>query len=344
MWFSPRIPTKQLAALCRRLAISLQSGIDLRTVWSQEAKRAISPIAQARFRLISDAVNEGETLYQAIKETDDYFPETFRSLAQVGEKTGHLAECFAQLAEHYEEQLKLRRILVTASTWPAIELGVALAVVGFLIWFMGTINRGGGPVIDPLGFGLVGNSGLAVYLTVLGLVGLGIFVVVHAIRRGLVWTRPIQRLILRVPVLGQALQHVALSRLAWALRLTLDSGMELRQAMRLSLRAARNAQYTDQIKPINTAIEEGNPIHEAFSETGAFPFHFVEAVRVGEESGRLVESMGLLSGQYREQAEASFNALTKVGGFGIWLLVAAIIIFFIFRLALFYIGTISNLT
>ena len=342
MLFSPRISTKALAALCRRLGMSLQAGIDVRTVWTRETQQAHGPIARSRFRQIREAVNEGESLCEAIDRTGDYFPETFRALARIGEETGHLAETFSQLADHYEEQLKLRRILVSASTWPMIELGLALFVIGFLIGFMGVVNRGSAEPIDPLGFGLVGAGGVAVYVTYLAIIAAGIVAVVYAIRRGVVWTRPIQRLLLRVPVLGKPLECVALSRLSWAMHLTLETGMELRRALRLSLESARNAQYTDHVASIDARVEAGDTIYEAFLATGAFPHHFLDSMRVGEQSGRLAESMELLSRQYREQAEAGFKALTVAGGFGIWLIVAAIIILFIFRLAMFYIGTISS--
>ena len=342
MLFSPRISTRELARLCRRVATSLESGIDVRTVWAREAKQAAGLTARTRLRAVSEAVNEGQSLAVGLAETGDYFPQMFRELADVGEQTGHLAESFVLLAEHYEEQLKLRRILLAASTWPIVELGLSLGVVGFLIWVMGIINQGDENAIDPLGLGLVGGAGLAVYLTFLAIIGIALFLVYQAIRRGMVWTAPIQLLLLRIPILGQAFQSVAMARLTWAMHLTLEADMGLRRALGISLRSTRNAHYTRHIKSVDRAIEAGNPVHEAFLDTGAFTPHFVDAVRVGEESGRLVESMAILSRQYREQAEAAFRALTVLGGFAVWILVAAIIIFFIFRLAFFYINTLNS--
>jgi type IV pilus assembly protein PilC len=343
MFWPLRISTQELARLCRRLATSLEAGIDVRTVWAREAQRAISPTARSRLRTVSEAVNDGDSLPEALAQTGDFFPEMFREIAQVGDATGHLAESFAQLAEHYEEQLKLRRMLLVASTWPMVELGIALAVIGGLIWAMGFVNSGNREPIDPLGFGLMGTSGLVVYLTILAVIGSAVFFVIQAIARGLVWTRPIQRFLLRLPGLGGALQTVALSRLAWAMHVTLEAGMDVRQALRLSLRSTRNARYTDHIKSVDATIQAGDPIYEAFDETGAFPFHFLDALRVGEQSGRLVESMAVLSRQYREQAESAFRTLTILAGWAIYMLVAAIIIFFIFRLAMFYIGTLTSI-
>ena len=342
MLFSPRISILQLSRLCRRLATSLEAGIDVRTVFAREAERATGHTARSRMRAVSEAVNAGESLASGLAETGNYFPQMFRELAVVGEQTGHLAESFVLLAEHYEEQMKLRRVVLAASMWPMIELGFALAVVGFLIWVMGIINRGGENTIDPLGLGLVGTAGLAVYLTFLAGIGLALFLLYQALRRGMLWTAPIQLLLLRIPVLGRAFESVAMARMTWALHLTFESGMGVRQALRISLRSTRNAHYTRHLRSIDRAIEAGGPIHEAFEDTGAFSMHFLDAVRVGEESGRLVESMEVLSRQYREQAEAALRAMAVLGGFAVWLLVAAIIILFIFQLAFFYINTINS--
>src|SRR3972149_4825244 len=137
MLFTPRISTRELARLCRRLATSVEAGIDLRSIWTREAERAIGPIVRARFRAVSDAVNRGDSLSAALADTGDYFPPLFRELAGVGEETGHLAEAFHQLAEHYDFQLKLTSTFLVSITWPLVELAIAILAVGFLIYVLG---------------------------------------------------------------------------------------------------------------------------------------------------------------------------------------------------------------
>ena len=344
MLLSARISTNELARLCRRIGIALDAGVDVRTVFAREAERGTRPATRSRLRMVSEGINNGESLGEALVDTHDYFPEMFHELAHVGEKTGHLGESFIRLAEHYEEQIKLRRVFLVACAWPIIELALALTVIGVMIWVMGIVNRGNSEPIDPLGLGLMGNSGLMIYLTFLAFVGLGLFLIVQALLRGLVWTRPIQRALLCVPMLGGPLQTIALARMAWAMHLTLDAGMALRRALKLSLKSTRNARYTDHIRPIDASIEEGNTICEAFADTYVFPADFLDAVRVGEQTGTLVESMGRLSRQYREKAAAAFKVMAVLGGFAVWLLVAVIIIMMIFSLAMFYIGTLNSLT
>ncbi len=342
MLFSHRITNKQLAGLCRRLATSLEAGIDVRTVWAREAQRASGRAARARLEVVSREIAAGESLAHAMAETGNFFPLLFRELAEVGEQTGHLSEVFSQLANHYQERLKLRRNFLAAISWPVAQLVIAICVVGLMIWLLGFIGQMTGTTIDILGMGLVGNEGLAVYLIFLAVVGTMVFLFVRAVSRGLVWTRPVQRFVLRIPWLGPPLQTVALARLAWTLHLTLDAGMEVRRALRLSLRSARNARFEDQIEPVEAEISAGNSIHDALASAGSYPTDFLDAVNVGEQTGKLAESMDLLSRQYGERAQAALGTLTMLAGLAVWCVIALIIIALIFRIFGFYLGTIND--
>src|SRR6185295_8721555 len=107
--FKPRIKLQNLAALCRRLAIALSSGIDVRRVFKREAEDASNLAVRAQLTAISDAISHGESVTDAVRPAGDYFPELFHDMVEVGEHTGSLAEVFRHLAEHYEEQVRLRR-------------------------------------------------------------------------------------------------------------------------------------------------------------------------------------------------------------------------------------------
>ncbi len=342
MLFSARMSLRNRAALCRRLSTALTAGIDIRKVLAREAQQARNAAARRRLAEVSSAVAQGESLTAAVDATGDYFPPLFREMVEVGEQTGHLGEIFGQLAEHYENQVQLRRTFLGAITWPIIQLTIALAVIGLLIWLAGVIGRMGDKPIDFLGLGLVGERGLTIYLAILAVAAALLFVLIRAANRGLIFVRPLQRAIFRVPVLGPSLQTLALSRLAWSMHLTMNAGMDLRKALRLSLRNSGSVRYTDAAEAIDATIAEGNSIYESFYEAGCFPADFLDSVQVGEESGKLVESMALLSRQYQEQARAALSTLTMLAGFAVWGLVAILIICLIFRLFSFYLGVLNG--
>jgi type II secretory pathway component PulF len=144
-------------------------------------------------------------------------------------------------------------------------------------------------------------------------------------------------------LIGRTLQVLSLARLSWALELTYGSGMDLRRALPLALKTMQNAYYTDHIDQVSASIRRGEEIHEALAATGVFPPDFLDALAVGETSGRLTETLSNLSEQYQDQARRALQALTQIAGFAVWAFVASLIVVVIFRIARVYIGQIEAL-
>jgi type IV pilus assembly protein PilC len=342
MLFQPQLSNKALAELCHRLAIEIDSGIDIRRTWQRE-----TDITRGRFRpyfaQIRDAVARGDTVAEALASTGQVFPPLFLEMARVGEQTGTLGKVFNRLESHYRRQVRAERIFLGAIAWPMFELAFAILVVGGLIWILGVVaQRNNGQPIDVLGFGLIGTRGLIIYTFFVTIVIACVAAVVIALNRGMLWTRSLQRALIQLPAVGHALQRIALARVAWALHLTLNVDIGLRRIVPLALRSTANDYYirhTDQIVNIVTA---GEPLHVAFERSHAFPSEFIDALAAAEESGRIVESMERLSNRYEEEAESAVKILAKVLGFAVAGCVMAFIVFLIFRLAGFYIGTIND--
>jgi type IV pilus assembly protein PilC len=333
MLFTQRISTKQLG---HRLGMALEAGVDLRTVLAREADRATGPL-RSRLLSIRDDVAQGASLTNALANTQDYFPELMHELVQVGEESGHLDGVFSKLSENCNEQLALRRQFLGAISWPCFQLLMAICVIGGLIWGMGILRSlPGNSNLDILGFGLYGNPGLFKYLTFLILVGAGLALVIRAIQRGALWIRPLQYFLLNMPGVGRAMQTLALSRLAWTLHLTMDAGMDLRRSLKLSLQSTRNLCFIDQIPTLDRLVMAGNSLQDSFRQLDGYPVEFLDTLAVAEDSGRLVETLGILARQYQERAKNAVALLTNVAGILVWLGIASIIIFMIFRVFGFY--------
>jgi type II secretory pathway component PulF len=345
MIFSPRYSTRDTAQLCQRLSIAIDAGLETRKIWADEANRAPPGMAKSRFRTISQAVSDGHSMTEALAATGDYFPLLMRELTAVGEETGKLDAVYKRLAEHYQMRLQMRRTFLSAIAWPVFQLCAAVCVIGLLIWIMGIIREMTGSQIDLLGFGLVGMKGVIVYFAFIAMIVAGIWLAIRAINRGLAWTRMVQYLVLRIPTLGKTLQKLCLARFVWTFYITLESGMEIRRSVKLSLKSTNNAYYTDRIPAIDRSIAKGTSLHETFENAQCFPRDFLDALAVGEQGGRLSQTMDNLSRQYQEQAQAAIKVLTMLAGLVIWFMIAAMIITMIFRIfSTSYLGPINELT
>jgi type II secretory pathway component PulF len=339
--FSPQLSNKSLTDLCHRLAIETDAGIDIRRTWQREAEMARGRL-QPEFAQVRDAVARGDSLSAALERSSGVFPKLFREMTHVGEQTGTLGQVFHRLESHYRRQVQAERIFLGAIAWPMIELVLAIFVIGLLIWILGVIADRNGQATDILGFGLIGTRGLIVYINFIIAVGLCITGLVVAIRRGALWTRPLQRAMMALPGIGPALQKIALARVAWALHLGLNVDMDLRQVVPMVLRATGNDYYIRHSPEVVASVAAGSPLHIALGKTGAFPATFLDALAVAEESGQIVESMDRLSKRYEEEAEIAVKAIAVILGVAVALLVMGIIVLMIFRLAGFYVGTLND--
>jgi cytochrome c biogenesis factor len=117
--------------------------------------------------------------------------------------------------------------------------------------------------------------------------------------------------------------------------------MDVLRALPLSLRSTRNARYTDHTEQVVTSLRNGHEIAEALYETRAFPADFLDAVEVGERSGRLPESLANLSTIYQDQANVPWSHW-RCRRRCVWAGVALLIIIAIFRLAMNYVNMING--
>jgi len=349
MLLSPRIHLKPLAQLCHRLSTATSAGLKDVKIWQGESQRG-SRAQRKKIEDVVSALSSGSTLSQAFHSTGNYFPPLFRQMVEVGEVSGQLDHTYKRLAQHYDATLKAKKAFVAQLAWPAFQLGMALAVVGILIWVMGLLagndgqGRGGaeGPSFDMLGLGLIGTPGLIKYINVLTVIAILVLLLAEAIRRGAGWTRSLQRSLLTIPVVGAAFKTLALSRFAWAFQLVLGTSMDLRRALPLVLEATGNDLYAGWGPEVALRIEQGQDIHTALTATGVFPAELLDNIAVGEQSGQLAEMMERVSVEYQERAATAISVLAQIAGYIIWLLVSALIVLLIFRLFSFYVGVLND--
>ena len=254
MFSRSRIGGKTLAQLCYRLGTSLEAGVDLRKALARESERG-SPDYQQQIHRIQDRIAAGATLADALSAASGFFPPLVCDMVGLGEATGKLAEVLLRLAEHYEGRLQLRRVFLTGIAWPLLQLVIAILVIGLLIWILGFVGN-----TDILGFGLTGTAGVLKYFACVAVFVFAIAIVVRGAMRGWFWSRPLQHFLMRVPVLGPSLKTVALSRIAWTMSLTFNSGMDAQRAIQLSLGSAGNAVFTDRTEEIERYVVEGGSV------------------------------------------------------------------------------------
>jgi type IV pilus assembly protein PilC len=328
------ISTNELIGFSRRVGTMLRSGVDVRRVFEQESGRGSQRYRPA-MQVILEGVKQGESVAAGAKESG-VFPPVALAMMEIGEHTGKLDAALFRLAEHYENQVRLQRQFLISIIWPAMQLSAAVLVIGLLIYVFGEIgSRTNSDPIDVTGLGLVGARGVLIYFLAIGAAFAGIATAVVAVAKG--WLGPgAVQLAMRIPVLGAALRYMAMSRLTWALGMALDSGMEARRSVELSLLATQNPFYLSRAAAVDATIAGNREFYEAFRDAEGFPDDFLLELETAEIAGTLSESLVRMSQQYDEKARTALQVVTWTATFGVWILTATILIVLIFRLAWIY--------
>lgn len=326
------ISTRSLISLSHRVGTALRAGVDARRVWEMETRQARGPLKH-RLDAIRLRVSQGDAVADAMRDAAGYFPPMFVQMVEIGEATGKLDEVLLRLADHYEHQSQLRRAFWFGIAWPLFELTFAVLIIGFVIWITGFIAgmRGGEPQ-DVLGLGLVGTSGAMLWFLGCGAIAGSIALLAYALSRGWLGPQPVL-LAMRIPLLGPCLESLALARLTWSLAVSLDSGLDARRAVELSIKSAQNPYYEAALPQVADGIRANRQFHESFRAAQVFPVDFLNSLEAAELAGATTESLLRLAQQYEDKSRTTLKVLTAISTVAITLLVFAVLGFAVIMMA-----------
>ena len=337
------LPLKTLAHACRSLSTLLESGVEVRQAFKLASGKTGDARCREAFAEINVQISAGHEISAAMQGQGRTFPELMIDMIEMSEGTGSLPEVLTHLADHYENNLRLRREFVSSIMWPMFQLVAAVLIIALLIVIFGLIgDNPGGPNMKQLVFGLSGVSGAAIWLTCTFGSAFLLWIGYQVSVRQFAAKRVLDPLCLRVPVLGTCLRSFAIARFSWAYYLTQQSGMPVDRSLTSSLKATNNGAFQGATPLVCAGIREGEDLSVVLTASGLFPDDYLHMVSVAETSGTVPEMLHRLSPQFEEQARRSLKTLTAAVSWLVWLLVATFIVFFIFRFFLWYVGMIND--
>lgn len=340
--FGNRVSLKRLALLCRSLSTTLHSGVPVVKAFELSAKKSPDLRLRAVMADVVTQLRSGDDVATAMRSHQGYFPDLTVDMIDVAERTGALPEVLRSLAEHYENNLRLRRDFIGQIAFPVIQFVAAIFVIAFLILVLGLIPSQGGAPLDVLGFGLTGTSGALLWLSGWAILIATVFVLYKVAVSSLQGQKAVHQLLLNIPVIGGCMRSFAIARFSWAYHLTQEAGMPVDESLEASLRATANGAYIARGPQMIDAVMEGETLTDALAQSQLFTEDFVELVHTAETSGTVPETLHRLSPQFEEQARRSLRALAFTAGWFIWLGVAIFIVFLIMRIFLWYAGMLND--
>ena len=317
----------QLAWFCRTLGSMLDAGLAV-----ERALRSLHSRASGRMKSVlqrvESGVGAGATLTEALERTGA-FPDLFLRLVEAGEESGRLERILNELAEYYELQRRLWRGFLSQITVPAFEYVLAVAVMTFALYVLRALEN---PLGDPwvvlaCGYGIPAAL-IAFYFLVLKPLGA---------------TRAMHEVLLRVPVLGGVVRSLALHRFSLVMQLSLEAGVSVTEAVQQAARATGNRAFEARGAGMADAIDQGADLTAAMTGSGLFPHEYMEIVAAAEESGKLSERFGWLASHHSDRAEHRLGLLAGAMGKLVWVAMAAVVVYFIFRVWSNYLGGLRSI-
>ncbi len=334
-----RIGNRALSILCDRVGVAFDVGHDPHKIFKREGE-SLNRAYAARMRQIAAQVEAGGTLAEALRRQGNYFPRDFVQMIDVGERTGRLEIVLSRLGSYYKELSELRTEFINSIIWPVIQVAIAIVVVGAMIYVPSIVA----PQVDPksldlLGIGLVGAKGLRVYLTFVFLCLVGLFALYWLGRNGFLGF--VTNALVHIPFFRKWVLVFPEARFVQTLALALESGLDTWNSVGMAFNSAGSPAFTVKSDAAKTAIRQGRELHQVLSETGLLSRETIEAIQLGEESGRLAETLDKQFQFLRVQVKSTLATLTYVASSVIWAAIAGLLILIIFRVFSNYISNID---
>lgn len=340
---SRQISSQALAAFSRSMARMLEAGVDVRKSLQTSSRQSSDSRLAASAERLQRAIANGSSLAESLEKDDDLYPPLFRDLVNVGELTGTAPDVFASLARYYEARVQQVREFRAAIAWPMIQLVAAIGIVGLLIFILGLMPaQPNGKPFDVLGLGLYGTGGAITWFIGWCVATAAVVVVWKFAANNTSGQMMLHPVLLRVPVIGKCMQSFAISRFSWCFALTQQAGMSIRPSLECSLKATANGAFITAEPLIWQELKEGESFTDALRISQLFPLEYLQVVDTAEQTGTIPEQLDRLSHLFDDEARRAMNRLTLFFSGAIWLGVVILIIFFIFRIAMIYVGTMND--
>jgi type IV pilus assembly protein PilC len=315
---SGKITTADIAIFSRQLATMLSAGIPLVQAFEIVGNGHENAAMQKLILTVKADVEGGSALAEALAKHPIYFDDLFVNLVEAGEQAGALETLLDKIATYKEKTEAIKKKIKKALTYPAAVLVVAFVVTAILLIFVipsfEDLFKGFGAdlptftrmVIDLSAF--VRTQGVIL----VGIIGAAIGAFIYFKKRSRAFRHFLDRMMLKVPVIGPIMQKAAIARYARTLSTMFAAGVPLVEAMESVAGATGNIVYELGVLAMRDEVATGQRLQQAMENTDLFPNMVIQMIAVGEESGSLDEMSAKVADFYEEDVDNAVDNLSSL--------------------------------
>ncbi|MGB2818841.1 MAG: type II secretion system F family protein [Burkholderiaceae bacterium] len=313
-----KITQKDLALFTRQLSTMLKAGVPLMQSFDIVGRGHANPSMARLMNDIRMDVETGTSLNQAFRKYPLYFDPLFCNLVAAGEQAGILETLLDRLAMYQEKTIALKGKIKKALFYPVMIILVAILVTAVIMIFVipsfkSVFTSFGADLPAPtLVVIAMSDFFVAYWYIVFGLLFGGIYFLVQAWKRSPKVQSTIDRLALKLPVLGEMLQKAAIARWSRTLATTFAAGVPLVEALDSVGPSAGNAVYKEATRQVQTEVNIGTSLAQSMQNTGVFPNMAIQMTQIGEESGSLDSMLSKVADYYEREVDETVDALSSL--------------------------------
>ncbi|MDD3375699.1 MAG: type II secretion system F family protein [Candidatus Omnitrophica bacterium] len=317
--FQKSVTVDTVLAFTRKLKVMLESGIDLlmvlKILWSQTEDKAMQLVVSEIRVLLS----KGVPLANALKRFPTVFSDTYISLVAVGERGGVLAFALDKIMDHLIRQKGITQKLKKALTYPTIVFGLAVLVVAGMFLFFIPMFEG---IFKKMNVDMPFLTQVLIDISHFFIktwwILLGIYIMIHIgfkkfrkSRKGRYLT---DKYALRIPVIGQLIFYVSLSRFLHTFSVLLESGVSLMDTLHDSTHSTGNQFLSEKLASIEAYLSKGARLSDAIGKIKIMPDFALSLITIGEETGSLANALKVTATMVDEDVDYQINKLTTLIG------------------------------
>ncbi|MFA5627631.1 MAG: type II secretion system F family protein [Thiohalomonadaceae bacterium] len=312
------ITPKDIAIFSRQLATMMSAGVPLVQAFEIIGRGHEKQTMRDLVLAVKNDIEGGIALAEALRKHPRYFDALTCNLVHAGEQAGILESLLGKIANYKEKTEAIKGKIKKAMFYPTAVIIVAFIITAILLIFVipqfSEMFKGFGADLPALTILVVDLSDIFIkwWWAIFGGIGLLVYALIQAKRRSRAFDEALQRMSLKMPVIGVILHKAAVARYARTLSTMFAAGVPLVEAMDSVAGAVGNVIYGNAVRKIRDDVSTGQSLNLAMTEVGVFPNMVCQMVAIGEEAGSIDTMLSKVADFYEEEVDNAVDAMSSL--------------------------------
>ena len=312
-----KVSLGELTVFCRQFSIMINVGISVVDSLNMLQQQKFSGLMKKILYMMSEDVQSGLLLSEAMQKHKKTFPEFFRSMVFVGEKSGSLDKVLVNVADYYEKSAALRKKIKSAMSYPAILLALTIGLVALMVFYViPTFQKALSTMeleMPALTMAIFNISNFMIEnwrkIAVIVMSVIAFFILLGRTKQG---KYLYHTFMVYVPPIKAFTSYSVASKFARTFGLLLYSGMDIVASLDLVTTLLGNKNVEKRFRLAVTDIKKGMNMTLAFEAYHLFPQLLMQMIAVGEKTGALDEVLMSSCRHFDELTENALQGITSL--------------------------------